>query len=130
MWIWISTIHTAKQGLFFRPAAAGGGAPCRQVYNATLEMGPLGCRHTAALLSAASALLLLAVDAEPEDSLECQPFAAHPTWPLFHTMQEVVRNNSGGSVRLEPGGINDANAIFKLGQYYHIMHQDHSNDSI
>ncbi len=92
-------------------------------------MGPLGCRRAAALLSVASALLLLAVDGEREDGLECQPFAAHPTWPLFHTMQEVVRNSSDGSVRLAPGGINDANAIFKLGQHYHIMHQDHSNGS-
>ena len=64
-----------------------------------------------------------------QQPLECQPFASHPTWPLFHIMQEVAENQTDGTVQLAKGGINDANAIFKHGEYYHVMHQDHSNGS-
>lgn len=67
--------------------------------------------------------------ADTRPPLECQSFASHPTWPLYHIMQEVAKNETDGTVQLAKGGINDANAIFKHGEYYHVMHQDHSNGS-
>ena len=58
-----------------------------------------------------------------DEPITCQPKEVHPRIPIFHIIGNVTQLDSKNRSDIKLAPINDASAVVKSGDVYHIFHQ-------